>query len=251
MRCASVRLGEGGDDAAGQRDVRVPTADARRGGEEADDRQQRGAGQLRRFVDLGVDDVGDARYPTNVYKLHLATLQTSLKGVVQLPKYIPGVGTGFGMSGVAARWDKIRGGLFGAGVTRNIMIAYRFLAEQYEAGDEIYIFGFSRGAFTARSLAGLIRSSGLPPNHLSYRVPEALRRYRDSSASTKPGTESSHRFRLQFSPELATSETERDWRVAQGHPRPHLLNIGRGAGGARFRLGRVNALMQDEGAAHQ
>ena len=66
----------------------------------------------------------DAAFPTNVFKLHKATRLTSMDGISQLPKYIPGVGTGFGMSGLQARWDRFRGGLFGAGVTRNIMVAY-------------------------------------------------------------------------------------------------------------------------------
>ncbi|WP_172295000.1 DUF2235 domain-containing protein [Pseudoruegeria sp. HB172150] len=167
----------------------------------------------------------DARYPTNVYHLHKSAQQTGTDGVAQILKYIPGVGTGFGKTGVRKWWDKVWGGATGAGVTRNILAAYRFLAEQYEPGDEIYIFGFSRGAFTARSLAGMIRASGLPPHEQAHRVEEALKRYRDTAEETRPGTDESHEFRLEFSPLVATSPKEVDWRVARGEPEPHLLSI--------------------------
>lgn len=167
----------------------------------------------------------DARFATNVYKLHSATLQTGSDGVVQLPKYIPGVGTGFGMTGFAKAWDRFRGGVFGAGVTRNIMTAYRFIAEQYEPGDQVFIFGFSRGAFTARSLAGMLRASGLPPHAQAYRAAEALRRYRNSAEETRPDHEESFRFRAVYSPHLATSTAEQAWRVAQGLPAVPLFTV--------------------------
>ena len=65
-------------------------------------------------------------------------------------------------SGVGTKWyEHIRGGAFGYGLSRNIRQGYKFLIDRYSAGDEIYIFGFSRGAYTARSLTGLIRNSGL------------------------------------------------------------------------------------------
>lgn len=64
--------------------------------------------------------------------------------------YDRGVGTN--------RWNKVRGGLTGRGLARNILEGYKFLVDNYESGDEIYLFGFSRGAYTARSLAGLIRN---------------------------------------------------------------------------------------------
>ena len=63
--------------------------------------------------------------------------------------YDPGVGT--------RRGNKIRGGGLGNGLSRNIREGYKFLVDNYAGGDEIYLFGVSRGAYTARSLAGLIR----------------------------------------------------------------------------------------------
>ncbi|HEY9212705.1 MAG TPA: DUF2235 domain-containing protein [Ancylobacter sp.] len=63
--------------------------------------------------------------------------------------------------GVGTLDDRVRGGVLGIGLDRNVRQAYRFLSQFYDTGDEIYIFGFSRGAFTARSLAGYIGASGL------------------------------------------------------------------------------------------
>lgn len=173
----------------------------------------------------GTWNTPDAPDPTNVFHLHSMARRTASDGVTQILKYIPGVGTGFGKSGWRKRLDKITGGVFGVGVTKNILAAYTFLAEQYEPGDEIYVFGFSRGAFTARSLVGLIRASGLPRHTEAHRVGEALRRYRDSDPDTKPSSDKSHEFRLGFSPDVVTSEKEADCRAAQGHPAKPLLTV--------------------------
>jgi len=65
-------------------------------------------------------------------------------------------------TGVGTKWyEHVRGGAFGFGLSRNIRQGYKFLIDNYVTGDELYIFGFSRGAYTARSLVGLIRNSGL------------------------------------------------------------------------------------------
>ena len=74
--------------------------------------------------------------------------------------YDTGVGTGL------TPGDKFIGGGTGAGLEDNVRQAYRFLSDHYEPGVEIYIFGFSRGAFTARSLAGFMGAGGLlRPEH--------------------------------------------------------------------------------------
>jgi hypothetical protein len=59
--------------------------------------------------------------------------------------------------------DKVTGGAFGSGIEDSIRNIYRFIVYNYEAGDELYLFGFSRGAFTVRTLAGLIADCGLIP----------------------------------------------------------------------------------------
>jgi uncharacterized protein (DUF2235 family) len=61
------------------------------------------------------------------------------------------------------------GGVFGKGLDENIRLAYEWLVENYNDGDEIFIFGFSRGAYTARSLAGLVSTGHLRGRSLSAR----------------------------------------------------------------------------------
>jgi uncharacterized protein (DUF2235 family) len=90
---------------------------------------------------------------TNVWRLSLMLGDEGSDGVPQLKFYDSGVGTHW--------YDVITGGAFGAGLSDNIRDGYRWLMENYEDGDEIFLFGFSRGAFTARSLAGLISRCGL------------------------------------------------------------------------------------------
>ncbi|MDP2733631.1 MAG: DUF2235 domain-containing protein [Hoeflea sp.] len=97
---------------------------------------------------------------TNVLRLY-GSLERSQR---QLVFYQPGVGT-FGLVGWWQRFkSKVRivlGLATGAGISDNVMEAYRFLVENHEYGDRIYIFGFSRGAYTARLLSGFIRIFGL------------------------------------------------------------------------------------------
>ncbi|CAN7143463.1 DUF2235 domain-containing protein [Bosea sp. LjRoot90] len=69
--------------------------------------------------------------------------------------YDSGVGTGL------SRLDRFIGGALGAGLSTNVRQAYRYLSAAYHPGDEICVFGFSRGAYTARSLVGYIAASGL------------------------------------------------------------------------------------------
>jgi uncharacterized protein (DUF2235 family) len=61
------------------------------------------------------------------------------------------------------------GGVFGQGIDENIRLAYEWLIENYTEGDEIFIFGFSRGAYTARSLSGLIAIDGILKTRLADR----------------------------------------------------------------------------------
>lgn len=92
--------------------------------------------------------------PTNVFKLHNSVAEEG-GGKEQRTYYHPGVGT----EGGALR--RLAGGAYGKGLSENVKSAYAWLAGQWESGDEIYLFGFSRGAFTVRSLGGLISACGL------------------------------------------------------------------------------------------
>jgi hypothetical protein len=93
--------------------------------------------------------------PTNVLRIYNALARFDDNNVEQLKYYHPGVGTEGGFL------SKTAGGLYGYGLSQNIMSAYAWLARHYELGDKIYIFGFSRGAFTARSLGGMLAHCGI------------------------------------------------------------------------------------------
>ena len=103
----------------------------------------------------------DARYPTNVAKLAQAVLPEGPDGVAQVVCHLDGVGTGRGTGRVAQATDRVLGGLIGEGLMATLEAAYRFLVFAYAPGDEVMLLGFSRGAYTARSLAGLVRSCGI------------------------------------------------------------------------------------------
>src|SRR5271168_4733670 len=82
----------------------------------------------------------------------------------QVSYYHPGVGTMGAPNSVGRlgrEWTRIEGLAFGKGLLLNVGDAYRFLMDTYADGDEIYLFGFSRGAFTARALASLLHVFGL------------------------------------------------------------------------------------------
>ncbi len=167
----------------------------------------------------------DARYPTNVLKLSIAARLIAGDGVAQQVQYVEGVGSGRGSTRIARVLDRVAGGLLGLGLNLNLEEAYRNLAFAYEPGDEIHLFGFSRGAFTARSLAGFIRAAGLPQRDGVARIPEALARYRSRRNSTRPDHEESFEFRLGYAPRVTTSGKEREWRRAGGHPEGTPLRI--------------------------
>lgn len=93
---------------------------------------------------------------TNVFKLFEAIDLTDLSDATgQIAIYDDGVGT------QKLKLARMLGGAFGWGLTRNIRQLYEQLAYVYRPGDNIFIFGFSRGAFTARSLAGFIADCGI------------------------------------------------------------------------------------------
>jgi uncharacterized protein (DUF2235 family) len=129
--------------------------------------------------------------PTNVAKVSLGVARRDSQDTPQLLHYEAGVGT--------RRFERIRGGAFGFGLSRNVLDCYRFLIQSYEPGDELFFFGFSRGAFTARSTVGLVRNCGiLKAEHLD-RVDEAYRLYRDPNRDTAPGGIAAEIFRREYS----------------------------------------------------
>ncbi|WP_316176324.1 DUF2235 domain-containing protein [Bradyrhizobium sp. SZCCHNRI1073] len=107
---------------------------------------------------------------TNVWRLRALCAPKGADGVDQAIYYNSGVGTRFG--------EKIRGGILGYGLNNNIIDAYQWLIERYNDGDELFIFGFSRGAYTARSLSGFISKCGLLEAGAPLSVNQLYARYR-------------------------------------------------------------------------
>lgn len=93
--------------------------------------------------------------PTNVIRLRNALALSDDAKREQRIYYHTGVGT------EGTFFQRNAGGMYGAGLGRNIMSAYAWLGVNYEPGDLVYLFGFSRGAFTVRSLGGLLNHAGL------------------------------------------------------------------------------------------
>ena len=95
-------------------------------------------------------------FKTNVWRLYQALdLTGSDPGAIQVACYNDGIGTS------SFKPLAIIGGVFGWGLKRNVLHLYEYLCRNWQPGDEIHAFGFSRGAFTVRVLAGLIASQGI------------------------------------------------------------------------------------------
>ncbi len=117
---------------------------------------------------------------SNIWRLYEAIDKrglSPLKSSPQLARYIPGVGTS--SIGLVRLFD----GATGLGVPGNVQKLYRFLCWNWEPGDEIWMFGFSRGAFTVRTLAGLISSQGLMPREVDGTTASVAEMHRNSKGA--------------------------------------------------------------------
>jgi uncharacterized protein (DUF2235 family) len=115
---------------------------------------------------------------TNVIRLVRVIKPRAADNTSQIVYYHPGVGTG----NLVDRWA---GGGTGIGLSENVRSTYAFFVDNYQDGDEIFLFGFSRGAYTARSVAGMLAVVGIVrKNHMQnfdplwdfYRLPEETRK---------------------------------------------------------------------------
>jgi uncharacterized protein (DUF2235 family) len=134
----------------------------------------------------------DAPCPTNVVLTAESVLPLDSQGIAQLNYYDQGVGTG--------KMDRISGGVFGAGLMDNLADAYRHLIFNYTPGDEIFVFGFSRGAFSARSFVGLLRNCGIVARCHADRVTEAIDLYTSRAPDSAPWGEKAEKFRADYVP---------------------------------------------------
>jgi uncharacterized protein (DUF2235 family) len=127
---------------------------------------------------------------TNVLRLAESVAPVSPAGVKQVVFYDWGVGTDR---------KKIMGGISGEGLDKNIMDCYRFIVQNYDPADRLFFFGFSRGAYTVRSLAGMIRNCGILRREHAGREGAAFDLYRLRQPSSAPGAPKSEEFRQRYS----------------------------------------------------
>lgn len=146
-------------------------------------------------------------YPTNVVLLAESIAPIDGEGVQQIVYYDEGVGTGKG--------DRWVGGAFGVGLETKMRSAYRFLIFNYQPDDEIFVFGFSRGAFTAMSFVGFLRVAGVLTVSDARQIDEALNLYKQYSTTVDDDPAAVRKFRATYSPAVAIDEADRLWR--QGH----------------------------------
>lgn len=135
----------------------------------------------------------ELRVETNVRRFFRSLAAVGGDGVEQEAWYNEGVGT--------HRLNRLAGGAFGLGLDHHILAGYRHLVESYEEGDEVFVLGFSRGAYTARSLVGMIRNCGLVRRRgASLKIGIAYGIYR--TREDGPDTSAAIAFREMFSREI-------------------------------------------------
>jgi uncharacterized protein (DUF2235 family) len=125
--------------------------------------------RLALFLDGTWNTINDN---TNVWRLKSLCARSSVQKIY----YSAGVGT--------QRGEKISGGAFGIGINEEVVAAYEWLVESYEPNSQIFIFGFSRGAFTARSLAGFVSKCGLLKPGAPLSLKQLYERYRKGATKS-------------------------------------------------------------------
>ena len=126
-------------------------------------------------------------FPTNVLKVARA-IKPTVKDIKQHVFYDWGLGSYH--SGPLA-------GGFGVGIHKNILDGYRYIVQNYSPGDNIYLFGFSRGAYTVRALCGLINNCGLLKREHASAISRAWSIYKSLLDKHKPSGEAAKEFRKQ------------------------------------------------------
>lgn len=101
--------------------------------------------------------------------------------------------------GIGSYYDRVRGGITGLGIHKNIMDGYRYIVQNYAPGSRIYLFGFSRGAYTVRSLCGLINNCGILKRADARLIQAAFEHYKRKGEAHKPSGKASVTFRRDHS----------------------------------------------------
>jgi uncharacterized protein (DUF2235 family) len=136
---------------------------------------------MPRAIVVCLDGTGNqvgASHPTNVVRL-VEMLDTDDPSR-QFVYYDPGVGTlssGSAHGPVGRGLSRLWGLAFGSGLRTNLAEAYTYLMRHWQPGDEVYVFGFSRGAYTARALVGMLNKPGLMRPGSENLIPYAVSKY--------------------------------------------------------------------------
>lgn len=147
-------------------------------------------------------------HPTNVVLVAESIAAIDNQGIQQIVYYDEGVGTG--------KTDRLTGGAFGVGLETKMRNAYRFLIFNYRPDDEVFIFGFSRGAFTAMSFVGFLRVAGVLTVSNAQQIDEALAIYKRNKATVDDDPAEVRKFRATYSPQVAIDEADLLWRRQHG-----------------------------------
>lgn len=124
--------------------------------------------------------------PTNVLKMARAIRPFAADS---LPQHV------FYDWGIGSYYNALIGGITGQGIHKNIMDAYRYIVQNFTPGTDIYLFGFSRGAYTVRSLCGLINNCGILKRPDARLIQQAFDHYKKTGAAWRPSGAKSVAFR--------------------------------------------------------
>ena len=126
----------------------------------------------------------EEEHPTNVLRMARAIRPEDPRGVQQVVFYDWGVGS---------YHARIRGGVWGIGLQKNIQDCYRFIVQNYDENDELFLFGYSRGAYTVRALAGFLNKCGILGRDRADQIPEAFKYYK--CRASMPGSPAAEEWR--------------------------------------------------------
>ncbi len=176
-------------------------------------------------------------YPTNVLKMARAVAPVSPASTEQVVFYDWGLGS---------YHDGFKAGAFGSGINKNIQDCYRFIVQNYVLGDRLFFFGFSRGAFTVRSLAGFINSCGILKRSNANLISRAFAIYKDPDIHPRDDFCSNWRDRNSVRANVSKlSRAERRHHSDTGHPKIHFIGVWDTVGALGVPLSMLSFLNQE------
>jgi uncharacterized protein (DUF2235 family) len=129
--------------------------------------------------------------------------KTLICGEGQIAYYHPGIGTmgaRNALSPIGKWWTCVIGLAFGYGVSDHVADAYQFLMRTFKPGDDVYVFGFSRGAYTARALCGMLHLAGLLTEDNEALIPYAIRMAKSKAIDFKVAADFKKTFSRECKP---------------------------------------------------